>query len=84
LTAPVGGFAKLVTPVDFEALDEQPCDLVFMLLAPKESSADHLRALARISRVFRQARLRQAIREAPNSKDALIALLTQPLQSDAA
>jgi nitrogen PTS system EIIA component len=58
----VGVFARLETPVDFEALDDQPVDLVFMLLAPEGAGADHLKALSRIARVLRDqdlvARLR--------------------------
>lgn len=48
-----GVFARLETPVDFEALDDQPVDLVFLLLAPEGAGADHLKALSRIARVLR-------------------------------
>lgn len=48
-----GIFARLDEPVDFDAIDEQPVDLVFMLLAPQQSEADHLKALSRIARLFR-------------------------------
>jgi PTS system nitrogen regulatory IIA component len=48
-----GVFARLETPVDFEALDDQPVDLVFLLLAPAGAGADHLKALSRIARVLR-------------------------------
>lgn len=48
-----GVFARLDTPVDFEALDDQPVDLVFLLLAPEGAGADHLKALSRIARVLR-------------------------------
>ena len=62
-----GVFARLEKPIDFESLDGQPVDLVFMLVAPESSGADHLRALARIARALREggalARLR-ATREA--------------------
>ena len=51
-----GVFARLETPVDFEALDDQPVDLVFLLLAPEGAGADHLKALSRIARVLRDAR----------------------------
>ena len=50
-----GIFARLETPVDFEALDDQPVDLVFLLLAPEGAGADHLKALSRIARVLRDA-----------------------------
>jgi PTS system nitrogen regulatory IIA component len=60
----VGVFARLETPVDFEALDDQPVDLVFMLLAPEGAGADHLTALSRIARALRDqdlvARLRSS------------------------
>ena len=48
-----GVFARLDLPVDFEALDDQPVDLVFLLLAPEGAGADHLKALSRIARVLR-------------------------------
>ncbi|MEQ8296055.1 MAG: PTS IIA-like nitrogen regulatory protein PtsN [Nitratireductor sp.] len=48
-----GVFARLETPVDFEALDDQPVDLVFLLIAPEGAGADHLKALSRIARVLR-------------------------------
>lgn len=48
-----GVFARLETPVDFEALDDEPVDLVFLLLAPEGAGADHLKALSRIARVLR-------------------------------
>ncbi len=53
----------------FEAIDERPCDLIFMLLAPKTAGADHLRALAQVSRVFRQAAVRDALRAAHSEED---------------
>lgn len=62
LTQAVGGFASLVRPIDFDSVDEQPCDLVFMLLAPDGAGAEHLRALAKIARVMRQPDLRNALR----------------------
>jgi len=62
IEAPVGAFVRLGTPVDFDAVDERPCDLVFMLLAPLDAGADHLRALAQVSRAFRQPALRERLR----------------------
>src|SRR5437763_15877213 len=50
-----GLFARLARPVDFEALDGQPIDLVFLLLAPEAAGADHLKALARVARLLREA-----------------------------
>jgi PTS system nitrogen regulatory IIA component len=69
LERPVGGFLRLLHGVDFEAIDERPCDLVFMLLAPDGAGADHLRALAQVSRVFRQSAVRDALRKARTEDD---------------
>ncbi|MEZ5936790.1 MAG: PTS sugar transporter subunit IIA [Hyphomonadaceae bacterium] len=64
LEHPVAGFARLVEPVDFEAIDERKCDLVFMILAPLEAGAEHLMALARVSRMLRQESVRARLRVA--------------------
>lgn len=79
----VGGFAHLVEPVDFEAIDERKCDLMFMILAPSNSGAEHLRALAQVSRQFRQESVRAALRKAQTS-EAVLAVLAPDLASDAA
>ena len=50
----VSVFARLDEPIDFEALDNEPVDLIFLLLAPEHAGADHLKALARISRLLRE------------------------------
>jgi len=71
----VGIFARLDTPVDFEALDDQPVDLVFLLLAPEGAGADHLKALSRIARVLRQPGIVERIR-ATRDAAALYAVLT--------
>jgi PTS system nitrogen regulatory IIA component len=55
-------FARLDRPVDFEALDEHPSDLIVLLLAPLNADTDSLKALARISRVLRSPNLRQSLR----------------------
>lgn len=60
---PIGAFIRLGEGVDFDAIDEKPCDLIFMLLAPHNSGADHLRALAKVSRAFRHADLREKLRK---------------------
>lgn len=62
-----GLFARLDRPVDFEALDGQPVDLVFLLLAPENAGADHLKALARVARLLREAELARKLRD---SRDA--------------
>jgi PTS system nitrogen regulatory IIA component len=69
LEKPVGGFMRLQHGVEFESIDERPCDLIFMLLAPDGSGADHLRALAQVSRVFRQGPVRDALRKARTEED---------------
>jgi PTS system nitrogen regulatory IIA component len=83
LTRPVGGFARLIEPADFEAIDERPADLIFMLLAPTDAGADHLRALARAARVFRQERIRVALRQA-QTEEAVLAILSPDTVTDAA
>jgi PTS system nitrogen regulatory IIA component len=69
LSAPVGGFLRLAHGVDFEAIDDRPCDLIFMLLAPDGAGADHLRALAQVSRFFRQVAVRDGLRKARNENE---------------
>jgi len=78
-----GFFARLRTPVDFEAIDGRPTDLVFLLLAPENSGAEHLKALARVSRLFRREDIRQRLRAAPDI-DAVHAILAGEPKSDAA
>jgi PTS system nitrogen regulatory IIA component len=83
LTRVVGGFARLLETADFEAIDERRCDLVFMILAPAEAGADHLRALARVSRAFRQESIRAALRKA-QTVEAVLAVLSPGKVTDAA
>lgn len=79
----VGVFARLERPVDFEAADGEGVDLVFCLLAPEEAGADHLRTLARVSRLLRDQETRAKLRATADSA-ALYALITEPLASRAA
>ncbi len=79
----VGLFARLDQPIDFEALDDQPSDLIFMLLAPNSADADSLKALARVSRVLRDTGLRQRLRQAGDA-DAIYRMLTEKPESNAA
>src|SRR5918994_4393967 len=72
----VGLFARLDEPVDFESLDDQPSDLIFLLLAPDSADADSLKALALISRVLRDPALRQRLRQ-ERDREAVYRLLTQ-------
>ncbi|RAK57083.1 PTS IIA-like nitrogen regulatory protein PtsN [Phenylobacterium deserti] len=69
-----GVFVRLEQPVEFEAVDDQPVDLIFALFAPKDAGSEHLRALARVSRLLRQADLREQLRQA-RTADAVYALL---------
>jgi len=78
-----GLFARLDQPVDFDAIDEQPVDLIFVLLAPESAGADHLKALARISRLLRNQGVVEKLRGA-ESAEALFALLAEPESSQAA
>lgn len=80
---PIGAFARLETPLDFDALDARPADLIFMLLSPPDKSADHLKALARVSRFLRRADMRERLRAARNVEE-LVALFASPIHSDAA
>ena len=75
-----GLFAQLATPIDFEAVDEQNVDLIFLLLAPIGAGADHLKALARVSRLLRNQSLCDKLRAAEDA-GALFALLTEPTAS---
>lgn len=70
-----GVFARLERPIDFEALDAQPVDLIFLLMAPEASGADHLKALARVARLLRNSWVTQQLREAKDA-EALYAVLT--------
>lgn len=79
LPAPVGGFLRLAHGVDFEAIDDRPCDLVFMLLAPDGSGADHLRALAQVSRFFRQSAVRDGLRKARNEEEIKALICKDPV-----
>ncbi|MCH8111825.1 MAG: PTS IIA-like nitrogen regulatory protein PtsN [Proteobacteria bacterium] len=78
-----GVFARLDHPVDFDAIDEQPVDLFFLLLAPESAGADHLKALARVSRLLRDKMVCDKLRGS-DSSDALYALLTESATSRAA
>jgi len=75
-----GVFVRLEQPVEFQSVDDQPVDLLFALFAPKNAGAEHLRALARVSRLLRQAELREQLRKA-RSADAVHALLVQDVSA---
>ncbi|WP_300303024.1 PTS IIA-like nitrogen regulatory protein PtsN [Ferrovibrio sp.] len=78
-----GLFARVERPVDFDSIDEMPVDLVFLLLAPESAGADHLKALARVSRLLRDKAVCEKLRGA-ESADAIYALLTDSPASHAA
>jgi nitrogen PTS system EIIA component len=71
-----GLFARLEKPIDFGSVDDQPVDLIFLLLAPEQSGADHLKALARVSRLLRDGAICAKLRGS-DSPDAIFAILTQ-------
>ena len=77
-----GLFARLERPIDFEALDGQPVDLVFLLLAPEGAGADHLKALARVARLLRDPEVARKLR-ASNGAEAIYAVLAMPSASAA-
>jgi PTS system nitrogen regulatory IIA component len=77
-----GLFARLDRPVDFESLDGQPVDLIFLLLAPVSAGADHLKALARVARLLRDPEVATKLRES-RDVDAIYAVLGMPSASAA-
>lgn len=80
----VGIFVRLETPVAFDAVDERPVDLIFALFAPEaDGGVEHLRSLARVSRLLRQGELREQLRKA-RTADALYALLAREAEPNAA
>jgi PTS system nitrogen regulatory IIA component len=78
-----GVFVKLETPVPFDAVDDRPVDLLFALFAPQAAGMEHLRALAKVSRLLRQSELREHLRQA-RTGDALYALLSRDAATNAA
>jgi PTS system nitrogen regulatory IIA component len=76
-------FARLGEPVDYKAIDGRPVDLMFLLLSPPNAGAEHLKALAAISRVTRDGATLERLRGA-RSRDALAALLIGADERDAA
>ena len=76
-------FIRLSEPVDYKAIDGGPVDLVFLLLSPPDAGAEHLKALAAISRVTRHGAILEKMRGA-RSRDALAAVLMGADERDAA
>jgi PTS system nitrogen regulatory IIA component len=73
-------FMKLETPVDFESVDDEPVDIVMMLLAPMGAGADHLKALARVARILRTDSVADALRHTSDPA-RIYAILSQPLET---
>jgi len=69
-------FMRLDNPIDFDAVDEQPVDLAFVLLAPKGAGADHLKALSRVARLVRSDGFAERVRNLDNPKELYQALTT--------
>jgi len=76
-------FARLETPLDYDAIDERPVDLVALLIAPENAGGAHLRALATVSRRLRRQDMRARLRAAPNV-ESLVTILTEQRQLSAA
>jgi len=79
----VGAFARLTTPLQYQSVDRLPVDLVFLLLSPPDAGADHLKALARVSRALRDKQVLAKLRGA-RSRDAIYAVLAGAETRDAA
>jgi PTS system nitrogen regulatory IIA component len=62
LVSPTGFFARLDKPIDYDAIDGQPVDLVFLLLSPTQEAGGHLAALAAVSRRLRDRKVADALR----------------------
>ncbi|AEV35201.1 Phosphotransferase system, IIA-like nitrogen-regulatory protein PtsN [Pseudovibrio sp. FO-BEG1] len=78
-----GLFARLDKPIEFDSLDDQPVDLIFVLLAPEGAGADHLKALARVARLLRDADVASKLR-ATTDAAAIYSILTHPQASPSA
>jgi PTS system nitrogen regulatory IIA component len=77
LSALFGLFARLENSIDFESLDNQNVDLIFLLLAPEGAGADHLKALAKIARLLRDPEIARKLREAQDA-ETIYGVLKQP------
>ncbi|MGD9637868.1 MAG: PTS IIA-like nitrogen regulatory protein PtsN [Alphaproteobacteria bacterium] len=71
-----GFFARLENPINFDSIDDRPVDLIFLLLAPEEAGADHLKALAKVSRVLRDEKMCEKLRGS-GSSEAIFAMFTE-------
>jgi PTS system nitrogen regulatory IIA component len=78
-----GLFARLEKPIDFDALDGNPVDLIFLLLAPEGAGADHLKALAKVARVLRDPEIARKLRESRDAEALYAVLMITPASSAA-
>ena len=76
-----GLFARLKSPIDFDSLEDQPVDLIFVLLAPESAGADHLKALSRIARLLRDKTIAKKLRDS-GSKTEIFRILTEALENN--
>ncbi len=77
ITQAYGFFIRLEKPITFEAMDDQPVDIIFLLLAPEDAGSDHLKALARVARFVRST-AHVALLRAAKDQSAAFAVLSQP------
>ncbi len=78
-----GMFVRLEKPIDFDSLDGQPVDLVFLLLAPEAAGADHLKALARVARLLRDPEVARKLRDSRDADALYVVLMMSPTSSAA-
>lgn len=78
-----GMFVRLEKPIDFESLDGQPVDLIFLLLAPESAGADHLKALARVARLLRDPEVARKLRDSRDADALYTVLMISPTSSAA-
>jgi PTS system nitrogen regulatory IIA component len=78
-----GLFARMAAPIEFESIDDRKVDLVFVLLAPEGAGADHLKALARVSRLLRERAVCDRLRAAVTAAELHAALVEAPANNAA-
>ncbi|MEM0909213.1 MAG: PTS IIA-like nitrogen regulatory protein PtsN [Pseudomonadota bacterium] len=81
LSAITGIFVRLAEPINFDALDDEPVDLVFALLAPEDAGADHLKALAKIARILRTPQMAEDLRKADTPAEVYQLLTRAPVSA---
>ena len=82
ITRVYGVFARLSSPVNFDSVDGEPVDLAFAMISPLQAGADHLTALARVSRLFRDQATVAKLR-GTTTPEGLYAIITEPVHSTA-